>query len=129
MLEIKITQGKELAAKYASNAVPKETKGIIRTLTLKLDRLVKMATVVKTGRLRASIAHKLTGDEGFVGTLVEYAPTVEYGIPGTELKARHMEGSVKVLGEGMFSYGLSQLSSTLSENEKTLAKGIEKRLV
>lgn len=52
------------------------TKAVIH-----LEGEIKQRTPVKSGRLRASFTHRVSGDgvEGRVGTDVLYAPYVEYG--------------------------------------------------
>ena len=69
----------------------------VKKATLLLDREVKQATVVDTGRLRASMTSQFGAGFGQVGTNVEYAPIVEFG--SGNIPARHMEGGTKVLGE------------------------------
>lgn len=48
----------------------------------------KALTPVDTGNLRNSMAHAVDGDAAYVGSNVEYAPYVEYGIRRS--KAHHM---------------------------------------
>ncbi len=109
----------------------------IKKATLLLDREVKMATVVGTaestgipgyvgGRLRASITSQFGAGFGQVGTNVEYASLIE-GIEGGGKLARHMEGGTKVLGEGMFTFGLRKLTGKMKDLLGDIANSIEAR--
>ena len=62
---------------------------------------------------------------GQVGTNVEYASVVEFGVG--KLEARHMEGGTKVLGEGMFAFGLRKLTDKMKDLLGDIAKSIETR--
>lgn len=57
-------------------------KDLLRRV-LRVERAAKQACPVDTGRLRASITHRLERDSqglyGLVGTNVNYAPHVEFG--------------------------------------------------
>ena len=97
----------------------------IKKATLLLDREVKMATVVDTGRLRASMTSQFGAGFGQVGTNVQYAPIVEFG--AGNIQARHMEGSAKVLGEGMFSFALKKLAGKMKDILGDVANAIEAR--
>lgn len=99
----------------------------IRRITLTMEAFTKRATVVDTGRLRASISHKIAPLSGVVFTNVKYAPFVEFGSQHgpTFVKARHKEGGTKVLGQGMFSFALEQLKKWLGNEEKEISKNIE----
>lgn len=97
----------------------------IKKATLLLDREVKQATVVDTGRLRASMTSQFGAGFGQVGTNVEYAPVVEFG--SDRFPARHMEGGTKVLGEGMFAFGLRKLTDKIKDWLGDVAKDIETR--
>ncbi len=91
----------------------------IKRVTQFLDREIKMATPVQTGRLRASITSEIYADFGRVGTNVFYAPFVEFGT--AKMEARHVEGSAaRVLGLGMFGYGMKRLQAEI----KTVLRGI-----
>ena len=99
----------------------------IRNITYKLEGEVKQATVVRTGRLRSSVHSEIReGQIAKVSTNVEYASYIEYGTD--KMAARHMEGAVKVLGQGMFSYALERLSDRLGPEEKAIAKKLEMEL-
>lgn len=108
----------------SSNITPAINSGI-KKATLLLDREVKQATVVDTGRLRSSITSKLVSDSGQVGTNVEYAHAVEYG--KGRMESRHMEGAAKILGKGMFAYGIEQMRGKMKGILGDVAKDIEAR--
>ena len=122
-LEVKGLQ--ELQKKLRAEVVIKPLHAGIKKATLLLQREVAMATVVDTGRLRASITPKLMGSFGQVGTNVQYAPIVEFGVGN--LPSRHMEGSAKVLGEGMFSFALKKLAGKMKDILGDVANAIETR--
>ena len=122
-LEVKGLQ--ELQKKLQADVAIKPFHAGIKKATLLLQREVAMATVVDTGRLRASITPKLMGSFGQVGTNVQYAPIVEFG--AGNIQARHMEGGRKVLGEGMFSFGLKKLAGKMKDILGDVANAIEAR--
>jgi len=95
----------------------------VKKATLLLDREVKQATVVDTGRLRSSMTSQFGAGFGQVGTNVEYASLVEFG--SDKMPARHMEGGTKVLGEGMFAFGLRKLKDKMKELLGDVANAIE----
>lgn len=97
----------------------------VKKATLLLDREVKQATVVDTGRLRSSMTSQFGAGFGQVGTNVEYASIVEFG--SDKMPARHMEGGTKVLGEGMFAFGLRKLTGKMKDLLGDVAKNIEAR--
>ena len=97
----------------------------IKKATLLLDREVKQATVVDTGRLRSSMTSQFGAGFGQVGTNVEYASVIEFG--SAKMPARHMEGGTKVLGEGMFAFGLRKLTGKMKELLGDVANAIETR--
>lgn len=55
------------------------SKGITKA-ALRVERDAKILVPVDTGTLRSSITHIVEGNEGIVGTSIEYAPNVELGI-------------------------------------------------
>lgn len=83
--KIGINGGKELAEKFKkiSKDVENELEQALMTGGLRVERDAKIKVPVDTGRLRSSIATRLTaeGDSRYVevGTNVKYAPYVEYG--------------------------------------------------
>ncbi len=113
----------ELKKKLQPKNVEQPLNDGIKKATLLLDREVKMATVVDTGRLRSSVTSQFGVGFGQVGTNVEYAPIVEFGLGN--IQARHMEGGTKVLGEGMFAFGLRKLADKMKELLGDIAKNIE----
>lgn len=122
-LELKGLQ--ELQGKLKEKNITQPLAEGIKKATILLDREVKMATPVDTGRLRASMTSKFASDFGQVGTLVEYAPAVEYGRGAME--ARHMEGAAKILGKGMFTYALEKLKDKMKDLLGDVANKIETR--
>lgn len=122
-LEVKGLQ--ELQKKLQAEVALKPFHAGIKKATLLLQRETMMATVVKTGRLRASITPALSEGFGQVGTNVEYASVVEFGSP--YMQARHMEGSAKILGEGMFTYALKKLKDKMKGLLGDVANSIETR--
>jgi len=141
-LTLKFIGGKKLlTALNSSKTIGKPLDNGIRKITLYYEGLVKKATPVKEGRLRASITHKFTARRATVGTNVKYAAPIEYGhkqqvgrfVPaiGARLvapfvEARHMEGGNKVLGEGMFSYAWGQFKDWLSKGKHDIHVEIDK---
>lgn len=97
----------------------------VKKATLLLDREVKQATVVDTGRLRSSMTSQFGAGFGQVGTNVEYASVIEFG--SAKMEARHMEGGTKVLGEGMFAFGLRKVMDKMKELLGDIANAIEAR--
>ena len=78
--KITVTGDKELQRKLRD---PQFVRGPVRTFLLKsvilMEGNVKKETPVDTGRLRASITHKVEPFRAVVGTNVAYAPHVEFG--------------------------------------------------
>ncbi len=122
---LKFIGGKKLFnALKSSKTISKPLDNGIRRITLQYDNLVKKATVVDTGRLRSSIHHELNPKRASVGTNVVYAQFVEYGT--SRMAARHMEGSSKVLDEGMFAYAWGKLKDWLSKGKHDIHVNIDK---
>lgn len=66
--------------KSLPEVMKKELKKAVEDVILIIEGEAKQRCPVDTGRLRASINHIFKSwSEGYVGTNVEYAPTVEYG--------------------------------------------------
>ena len=108
----------------AENIIKPANMGLAR-ITLKLEALIKTATVVRTGRLRGSVNSVVGNGIALIQTSVEYAPYIEWGT--SKMQSRHMEGYTKVLGYGgSFQYGVSILktSGVLNDEEKAIAEGI-----
>ena len=124
-LSLKMIGGEKLFKSLASSkTIKKPLDDGIRRITLKYDGLVKKATVVDTGRLRASVHHELNPKRASVGTNVVYAQFVEYGT--AKMEARHMEGSAKVLGEGMFAHAWGLLKAWMDKGEHDIHVEIDK---
>ena len=122
---LKFIGGEKLfAALKSSKTIGKPLDNGIRKITLYYDGLVKKATVVDTGRLRSSITHELNPKRASVGTNVQYAQFVEYGTQNME--ARHMEGSRKVMGKGMFAHAWGQLQDWLGKGKHDIHVEIDK---
>ena len=128
-LNIKMIGAKVLDKKLQPEAIQKPMADGLKKIAILLERLVKQATVVDTGILRASITRKVGGSPGKlwakVGTSVEYGKFVEFGT--NKMEARHMEGLTKVLGEGMFTYSLVQLKKKMGGQLRKIGVGIEAR--
>lgn len=103
MIAIQLIGASSLMDKL-SNLGEKALDNALKRAALKVEAAAKKATVWKFGRLRASIGIDSKENNILVGTRVKYAPFIEYGT--RYMKARHMEGARKVLGEGMFAYTL-----------------------
>ena len=71
------------------------------------------ATPRITSNLAGSIMQPIQLGEGWgqYGTNVEYASKVEFGIGA--MRPRHIEGGVRVYGEGMFSYGFRKMQEKM----------------
>lgn len=78
--KVTLTGDKELQRKLRN---PEFLRGPVRQFLLKsailMEANVKKETPVDTGRLRASITHKVEPFRAIVGTNVSYAPHVEFG--------------------------------------------------
>ena len=98
----------------------------VRNIAIKLEAEAKKATVVDTGRLRASITHKMLAPGAEVGSNVGYASFVEYGTD--KMEARHMEGSTKVFGLGMLGYALGVIKSWAAKEGGEIAKKIAEKI-
>ena len=123
---MKVIGAKEITAALDKGA-KKPVENNLPKLALKIERNVKQATVVDTGRLRASIVSQATKDSAVIGTNVEYAEFVEYGTPSGTMPARHMEHGHKALGKGMFEYTVEQMAPDLKDFEVNIVKEIEGR--
>ena len=51
----------------------------LEAVGLQAEGYAKLQCPVDTGRLRNSISHAVDGDTAYIGTIVEYAPYVEFG--------------------------------------------------
>jgi len=115
MIGIELRGVEKLVKALSKETIRQPLEAGIKKATLLLDKLVRQSTPVDTGRLRSSIHSEVQPLYGKVGTIVQYAPFVEYGT--RKMEARHVvPGSqVRVLGEGMFSYGLRLLKEQLPD--------------
>lgn len=127
MIGISLIGAEKLAKKLSKELIHGPLEAGIKKITLLLDRFVKESTPVDTGRLRASIHSNIQPLYGSVGTIVQYAPYVEYGTQ--KMEARHVtRGSqVRILGEGMFSYGSKLLMEKFSELLKEIGVAIQSK--
>ncbi len=115
-----------LAKKLGKEAINDPVAEGIKKITQFLHTEVQKATPVDTGNLRGSITRQITPQFGKVGTFTPYASFVEYGT--TRMKARHVEGGQRrVLGIGMFTYGMQKLQSRIGDFLKDVGKAIEVR--
>ena len=64
----------------------------IREIAVFVGAEAKLRTPVKTGHLRRSISHEIQSDENtskaYIGTNVEYAPYVEFGVASKNIPAQ-----------------------------------------
>ena len=130
-LSIAIKEGQELAAKYTEGSVRRSVEKPFKDLVLGIERDVKKAAVIDTGRFRASIASKFLGEmSAVVGTNVQYAPFLEIGsVHGqTFVPPRHMEGATKELGIGAFAFVLENSKELLKDFETKSVSNLEKEL-
>lgn len=130
MVGIQILGLDKLKRATKKSTITKPLNDGIKKITFTLEGMVKKATVVGvSGRLRASIQSSVTATQGQVGTWVDYSDPVEYGHQrgATFIPARHMEGSAKILGQGMFSYGLEELEKKMGSQLKEMGVEIGKR--
>lgn len=125
MFSLKVFGAKEVS-KNLKKGVGGAVLNALKKLTFKVEAFAKKSTVVATGRLRSSIASKIGKDSSVVETNVEYAEFVEYGT--VKMEARHMEGGIKVLGQGMFGYTEEKMGGEIKEFEQQVLKDIKKRI-
>lgn len=59
--------------------MPQAVEKALTAAALNVERGAKQRCPVDTGRLRASITHRVEADRAEVFTVVEYAPYVEFG--------------------------------------------------
>ena len=98
----------------------------LKNIGIKGEAIAKKATVVDTGRLRASITRETRPNLITIGTNVDYAEFIEYGTDKVE--ARHMEGGMKVFGQGMFDYTIEQLAPEIEAMGGNISKSIDKAI-
>uniref|UniRef100_A0A6H1ZNR6 Putative tail protein n=1 Tax=viral metagenome TaxID=1070528 RepID=A0A6H1ZNR6_9ZZZZ len=102
--------------------VKKPAEDGVHNIALRLEGEAKKATVVDTGRLRASMTHRFLGMGAEVGTNVQYASFVEYGTKNME--SRHMEGGRKMFGLGMLGYAVKVIKTWAAKEGDDIAKKI-----
>lgn len=126
-LNVKILGVEQLLRKLKKETIKEPVDDGIRKATIWTERTVKVSTPVDTGRLRASITSTLLGQIGRVATNVQYAQFVEYGT--RKMEPRHViEGSsVRIKGEGMFSYTMGLLKEKVKEFIDDMGKAIVAR--
>lgn len=104
-IRIEIQEGRDLAKKFRELG-EKATRSVEKALVkggLLVERDAKILCPVDTGRLRASITHRLEGAGStkptvLVGTNVEYAPYVEFGHGGREVGKASRSGATLYAG-------------------------------
>lgn len=103
---------KENNTEQILTAIDDALAAALEEIGLRAERHAKAETPVDTGRLRNSITHAINMDEEavYVGTNVEYAPYVEFGVHGREGKkmltraaSEHVEEYRNVLKKHMQS--------------------------
>jgi len=128
MISVKLIGGDKLKSKLQPETIKKPLKDGLAKMTYLLERLVKQATPVDTGKLKSGIFSKIGENEGLVATHVAYAEFVEYGTP--RMDERHMEGGAKIVGKGvkgMFAFGLEQLKKKMPDQLRDIGVKIERR--
>ena len=124
MIKIK---GLTEVAKGMKKGATKPIADSFKKLGIKSEAIARKATVVGiTGRLRSSIYRRTQSNLITIGTVVDYAEAVEYGTDYME--ARHMEGGMKVLGQGMFDYTIEQLAPEIEAMGGDISKSIDRAI-
>jgi len=116
----------ELNKKLQPKTVKEPLADGIRKITLELDRTAKMATPVDTGFLGASITNEIAPEYGKIMTQTDYASFVELGTK--KMEARHVVGSKRVYGLGMFGYAIQVISKKMGDFMKELGINIERKM-
>ena len=116
----------ELNKKLQPKTVKEPLADGIRKITLELDRTAKMATPVDTGFLGASITNEIAPEYGRIMIQTDYASFVELGTK--KMEARHVEGSKRVHGLGMFGYAIQVISKKMGDFMKELGINIERKM-
>ena len=99
----------------------------VKKIAVWVRRTVMVSTPVRTNRLRPSITSEIVGQSAKIGTVVDYAPFVEYGTK--HMEARHVQegGSQRIMGIGPFTYTMQLLQEKMAEFIKDMGKAIEVR--
>lgn len=74
-IDIEFTDNSEIIAKKIKAAIH---RALVR-IGMQAERFAKEKCPVDTGRLRNSIANKVSDDAAYIGTNVEYGPYIELG--------------------------------------------------
>ena len=127
MIGIKLVGIEKLSKALSKETVKQPLEAGIKKIILLLDRFIKQSTPVDTGRLRASIIPEVQPLYGKVGTIVQYAPFVEYGT--ARMDARHVSpgSQIRVFGEGMFSHGSKLVMEKFPELLKEIGVAIQSK--
>jgi len=127
MLNFKIV-GLDKLNKKLGEGIKKPLISGIKKIVFTLEGETKVATPVGlSGDLSSSEFSKYGATEGMVGTNKEYAPFVEYGTQYMEARHVTRNNQTRVLGQGMFSFGLEQLKKKMGNLLKGIAINIENR--
>ena len=127
MIGIKLVGIEKLTKALSKETVKQPLEAGIKKITLLLDRFVKQSTPVDTNRLRSSIHSEVKPLYGKVGTIVPYAPFVEYGT--ARMDARHVNpgSQVRIFGEGMFSAGSKLVMEKFPDLMKEIGVAIQSK--
>ncbi len=123
MLDFKMIGLAVLLKKLQKETIKTPLAEGIKKVTLFLEREVKKATPVQTGRLWSSIVSHTTPYFGTVGTNVYYAPFVEYGT--RKMEPRYIMGGMRVFGLGMFGHAIRVWQSKAKDFIGGIGKAIE----
>ena len=132
---IKLVGAEKLIKSLTSkDTVSKPAQTEIKKLAMSAKAELIKATVVAEGTARSNIAAAPIQYAAFSALITHssgpgqsYIPYLESGSQHgpTFVPSRHMEGKVKVLGVGMFSYVRKWLVGKMSEATRHIAKDIE----
>lgn len=123
---IEVKGVEELNKKLQPKTVKEPLADGIRKITLELDRTAKMATPVDIGFLGASITNEIAPEYGKIMVQTDYASFVELGTK--KMEARHIVGSKRVYGLGMFGYAIQVISKKMGDFMKELGINIERKM-
>jgi len=124
--------GADVLMKHLSSkdTVGKPVETGLKKLALSAKGELIKATVVAEGTARSNIAAAPIQYAQFQAIVTHgsgpgqsYIPYLESGT--SKMEARHMEGSSKILGLGMFSYVKRWLAGKVEDAAKSIAKDIE----
>lgn len=134
-VKVEIEGGKELAKRFAEMG-QKATNAAEKALVkggLLVERDAKILCPVDTGRLRASITHRLEGagtnePAVEVGTNVEYAPFVEFGHAGREAGKTRSGATVYTGGARAKPFLFPAFNANKDKVKQLVADAIHKEL-